>query len=74
MIVGLTLLYFALTCALILGKLNAHKKVSYRLIQTGIVYYRLQVSPGHSSNHELAMLTLQASVVQCKEMSTLPEQ
>ena len=42
--VGLALVYFAVTCALILVKLNMHKKFSYRMIQMGTVFFRLQVS------------------------------
>ena len=43
--VGLALVYFAVTCALILMKLNRHKKVSYRRVQLGILFFRLQVNP-----------------------------
>ena len=68
MIVGMTLLYFALTCTLILRKLNAHKKVSYRLIQTGTVYFRLQVSSRHRINNSFAMqLTLKLLVCSARK-------
>jgi len=47
--VGIAFLYFAVTCALLLRKLNLHKKVSYRMIQVGTVFFRLQVSPEDQS-------------------------
>lgn len=42
--VGLALVYFAVTCVLILMKLNRHKKASYRRVQMGILFFRLQVN------------------------------
>ena len=41
--VGMALLYFIATCALIFWKLNRHKKMPYRQIQVGTVFFRLQV-------------------------------
>ncbi len=43
--VGIALVYFAITCALLMLKLSAHKKVAYRRIQVGTIFFRLQVSP-----------------------------
>ena len=42
--VGIALLYFAATCALLLWKLNRHKRMPYRQTQVGTVFFRLQVS------------------------------
>ena len=42
--VGMALLYFVATCALIFWKLNRHKSMHYRQIQVGTVFFRLQVS------------------------------
>lgn len=42
--VGMALLYFVATCALIFWKLNRHKKMPYRQIQLGTVFFQLQVS------------------------------
>ena len=42
--VGLAIVYFAVTCALIVRKLHIHKKLSWRLVQLGNVFFRLQVS------------------------------
>jgi len=43
--VGIAFIYFALTCALLLLKLSQHRKLPYRRIQVGTVFFRLQVSP-----------------------------
>ena len=53
--VGLALVYFAVTCALILMKLSMHKKFSYRMIQMGSVFFRLQVSCTRSEQNLPAM-------------------
>ena len=42
--VGIAIVYFAATCTLLLQKLSRHRKLSYRLIQVGTVFTRLQVS------------------------------
>ena len=42
--VGLACIYFAITCALLMLKLSAHRKMAYRRIQVGTVFFRLQVS------------------------------
>ena len=41
--VGLAIVYFTVTCALILWTLNRHKMVPYREVQDGYVFFRLQV-------------------------------
>ena len=41
--VGIALVYFAATCALLLWKLNSHKKLSYRRIQVGNSFFKMQV-------------------------------
>ena len=41
--VGLAIVYFMVTCALILWTLNRHKMVPYREVQDGYVFFRLQV-------------------------------
>ena len=42
--VGIAVVYFAIICALLMLKLSAHRKVAYRRIQVGTVFFRLQVS------------------------------
>ncbi|DBA74569.1 TPA: hypothetical protein ACH3X2_009444 [Trebouxia sp. C0005] len=41
--VGIACIYFAVTCVLLMLKLSAHRKVAYRRIQVGTVFFRLQL-------------------------------
>ena len=47
--VGIACIYFAVTCVLLMLKLSAHRKVAYRRIQVGTVFFRLQVSSQHQN-------------------------
>ncbi len=47
--VGIAFIYFAVTCALLMVKLREHRKVAYRRIQVGTVFFRLQVRPHRQS-------------------------
>ncbi|DBA92558.1 TPA: hypothetical protein ACH3X1_002782 [Trebouxia sp. C0004] len=40
--VGIAMVYFAATCTLLLQKLSRHKKLSYRQLQVGTVFTKLQ--------------------------------
>lgn len=48
-IVALAVLYFVVTCILLLSKLRSYRKLPYTFVQVGLVYNTLQV--------ELAFLT-----------------
>ena len=42
-IVAFALLYFAVTCILLLSKLRSYRKLPYTFVQVGLVYNTLQV-------------------------------
>jgi len=44
MIVAVAILYFALTCYILIYKLRKYKKQPYEEIQVAVVFYRLQVT------------------------------
>ena len=44
MIVAVAILYFALTCYILMYKLRKYKKQPYEEIQVAVVFYRLQVT------------------------------
>ena len=47
--VGIALVYFAATCALLLWKLSSHKKLSYRRIQVGNAFFKMQVGRSNTN-------------------------
>ena len=66
-IVAFALLYFAVTCILLLSKLRSYRKLPYTFVQVGLVYNTLQVE----LQWQNLLQTLRLSFSLCVLFSTL---
>ena len=57
-IVAFAVLYFAVTCVLLLSKLRSYRKLPYTFVQVGLVYNTLQVNCVAAANPAFVLSTL----------------
>ena len=55
-IVGISIAFFTLICALCSWKLRQHKKLPFRVVQIGTLYFRLQVRVNSLSCHHTCIV------------------